>query len=202
MAPGLLVLACGALAHELKAIVEQHALASSVVVECLPASLHNRPSEITGAVAERITRARERHGDDVRILVGYADCGTGGHLQALCADQDVEMLDGAHCYEFFATSPRFAELQDAEIGSFYLTDFLVRHFDRMVWQGLGLDRHPELLSAYFGNYTRLVYLAQTDDPALRTAAERAAQRLGLPLLVEPTSYGELETTVVSIGARA
>lgn len=132
------------------------------------------------------------------IFVAYADCGTGGLLQKVCAEEGVEMLSGAHCYEFFATAPRFAEIQDAEIGSFYLTDFLARHFERMVWQGLGLDRHPELLPMYFGNYTRLVYLAQTDDPELLALAEAGAERLGLTMLVERTGYGELEETMVEL----
>ena len=137
-----------------------------------------------------------------RIFVAYADCGTGGLLRRVCDEEGVEMLDGAHCYQFFATAPRFDEIQDAEIGSFYLTDFLVRHFERMVWNGLGLDRHPELLPMYFGNYTRLVYLAQTDDPELLTAAESAAAKLGLDMVVERTGYGELEPAMVQLsGAR-
>jgi hypothetical protein len=336
------VIACGALAHELLAIVDLNGL-SNVTIECLPASLHNRPKEIPDAVRARIERARrserpgqhlrtlapitpthdelrvlraeidahsshitsvesdhdpihdelrvlradiDAHGshitsvesdndpvhdelrvqradidahsshitsvesdndpvhdelrvlradidahsshitsvesdhdpihDELRVLradidahssqfdsifVAYADCGTGGLLQQVCAEEGVEMLSGAHCYEFFATAPRFAEIQDAEIGSFYLTDFLVRHFDRMVWNGLGLDRHPELLPMYFGNYTRLVYLAQTNDPELLAAAEVAAERLGLTMLVEHTAYGELETTMVELTGR-
>ena len=217
--PRTLVIACGALARELLEIVRINRL-DGVTIECLPAALHNRPSEIPEAVRARIRRAR-RHGsadvehaeadpvDDVIVLgetavhyesifVAYADCGTGGLLHNVCADEGVEMLDGAHCYQFFATAPRFAEIQDSEIGSFYLTDFLVRHFDRMVWQGLGLDRHPELLPAYFGNYTRLVYLAQTDDAALRTAAEAAAERLGLSMIIEHTGYGELDTALVEL----
>ena len=109
-------------------------------------------------------------------------------------------LAGAHCYEFFATSPQFAALQDHEIGSFYLTDFLVRHFDRIVWHGLGLDRHPELRTAYFGNYTRLVYLAQTDDEDLRAQATEAAQRLGLELTVVDTGYGDLRTEVADFAS--
>ncbi|MEP1122888.1 MAG: DUF1638 domain-containing protein [Ilumatobacter sp.] len=250
-----LVIACGALARELLAIVRMNGL-DSVTVECLPAALHNRPSEIPDAVRARIHRARNPHpgaGADVRVMdrdiavegshllhtpddvdpiddhlrvvdpdiavegphlihtpdeagttydsifVAYADCGTGGLLQKVCAEEGVEMLDGAHCYEFFATAPRFAEIQDAEIGSFYLTDFLARHFERMVWQGLGLDRHPELLPMYFGNYTRLVYLAQTDDPELLALAQAGADRLGLTMLVERTGYGELEETMVELG---
>lgn len=208
-APRTLVIACGALVHELQAIIGLNGL-DNMVVECLPAKLHNHPSKIPDAVRSRIRRARERNVDAAhgsaggfdRILIGYADCGTGGLLAQVCDEEGVEMLAGAHCYEFFATAERFAEIQDAEIGSFYLTDFLVKHFERMVWQGLGLDRHPELLPMYFGNYTRCVYLAQTDDPSLTERAEVAAARLGLTLLVERTAYGELESTLVEIsGAR-
>lgn len=231
-----LVIACGALAHELRAITEINGL-GDVTVECLPAALHNRPQEIPDAVRARIHRARDRsarresvedssnaaHGDpacsdladaelldgEVRvtgtagagfdqIFVGYADCGTGGLLAKVCKEEGVDMLAGAHCYQFFATAPRFAEIQDHEIGSFYLTDFLVKHFDRLIWQGLGIEAHPELLPMYFGNYTRLVYLAQTDDPSLVARAEAAAERLGLSMIVERTGYGELETTMVEI----
>jgi hypothetical protein len=198
-APGTLVLACGALARELQTIAARHEL--GVEVECLPASLHNRPSEIPEAVRQRIDRAR-RDRPDVRILVGYADCGTAGQLARMCAEEGVEMLEGAHCYQFFATTERFDQLQDDALGSFYLTDFLVRHFDRLVWEGLGLADHPELLPDYFGNYTRLVYLAQTDDTSLVAAAERAAARLGLELSVVRTDYGELEPAVVEFTRRA
>lgn len=224
VAPRTLVIACGALARELLEIVRMNHL-DDVTVECLPAALHNRPSEIPDAVRARIRRARQRTTESLTessasvdpldpvdgttvlgerasnydtIFVAYADCGTGGLLQQVCAEEGVEMLSGAHCYQFFATGPRFAEIQDAEIGSFYLTDFLVRHFDRMVWQGLGLDRYPQLLPEYFGNYTRLVYLAQTDDPALLRAAEAAAERLGLTMTVERTGYGELEPAMVQL----
>ncbi len=195
-----LVIACGALARELLAIVELNGL-DQLEIECLPAALHNRPNEIPDAVRERIERARRLDDPYGSIFVAYADCGTGGLLRAVCDEAGVEMLAGAHCYQFFATSSRFAELQDDAIGSFYLTDFLVRHFDRMVWQGLGLDRHPELATMYFGNYTRLVYLAQSDDPALGRRAREAADRLGLDMVVEHTGYGELAETIVAIGAR-
>jgi hypothetical protein len=195
---GTIVIACGALARELQAITERHGL--DIEVECLPAILHNRPSEIPEAVRRRIERARERRPDD-RILIGYADCGTGGRLARVCAEEGVEMLEGAHCYQFFATSERFERLQDDALGTFYLTDFLVRHFDRLIWEGLGLAEHPELRSDYFGNYTRLVYLAQTDDPSLVAAAERAAERLGLEVTVVPTDYGELEPAVVNFTGR-
>ena len=194
-----IVLACGALARELQTIASHHEL--GLRIECLPASLHNRPSEIPEAVRERIHRAR-RDRPDVRILIGYADCCTGGRLARVCDEEGVEMLEGAHCYEFFATSKGFERLQDDALGTFYLTDFLVRHFDRIVWQGLGLADHPALLADYFGNYTRLVYLAQSDDDALVAAAERASERLELDLSVVRTDFGELEPAVVEFTRRA
>ena len=171
---GLLVIACGALARELEALTRE---LPGVEVEYLAAPLHNRPERIPDAVRARIRAARERgHG---RILVGYADCGTGGLLDRVVAEEGVERLPGAHCYELYAGRAAFAELQDEEPGTFYLTDFLVRGFDGLVWRGLGLDRHPELLPIYFGNYRRVVHLAQTDDPALAERAQAAAARLGL-----------------------
>ncbi|MGZ9161239.1 MAG: DUF1638 domain-containing protein, partial [Candidatus Limnocylindrales bacterium] len=128
------------------------------------------------------------------------DCGTGGLLDPVIADEGVERLAGAHCYEFYAGGARFERLAEEEPGTFYLTDFLARNFDRLVVKGLGLDRHPELLGEYFGNYRRLVYLAQTDDPALTTAARRAARRLGLRFERRLTGYGELATTIAAVAA--
>jgi hypothetical protein len=122
---------------------------------------------------------RKHEGTFDRIFVAYADCGTGGELDRVLALHGVERLPGAHCYEFFAGTERFTTLAEEELGTFYLTDFLVRHFDRLVRQGLGLDRHPELMPVYFGNYRRLVYLAQTDDAALDEAARAAADWMGL-----------------------
>ena len=130
-----------------------------------------------GAVRGRIADARADGFD--HIFVAYADCGTGGLLDRVLAEERVDRLPGAHCYEFYAGSAAFAALAEEEVGTFYLTDFLARSFDRLVWRGLGLDRHPELLADYFGNYRRLVYLAQTDDPALADAARAAA----------PTAWG-------------
>ena len=194
MPDSLLVIACGALAREINALRMRYGLEHLQLV-AIDARLHNRPD----AIPERLRNTIRRHrGRAQRIFVAYADCGTGGLLQRVCAEEGVERLDGAHCYQFFATTERFTEIQDAEIGSFYLTDFLVRHFERMVWNGLGLDRHPELLTDYFGNYTRLVYLAQTDDPELLRAAETAAERLGLTMIVERTGYGELEPAMVRL----
>jgi hypothetical protein len=160
---------------------------------CLPASLHNRPDRIPDAVRGRIRRARADGYD--RIFVAYADCGTGGLLDVVLEAEGVERLEGAHCYEVYAGRAAFAELSEEEPGTFYLTDFLVRNFDRLVIRGLGLDRHPELLSVYFGNYRRLVYLAQTDDPVLALAAARGADRLGLAFEHRFVGLGELKPAI-------
>lgn len=188
----VLVIGCGALATELVAVVEQAGL-SNVDLTCLPATLHNRPGGIPAAVRAKVRAARPRY---ERIFIAYADCGTGGLLDAMLADEGIERLSGAHCYEFYAGSAAFAELAEEEPGTFFLTDFLARNFDRLVWVGLGLDRHPELLSTYFGNYRRLVYLAQTDDPGLVVVARRAARRLGLAFELRRTGYGDLATSLV------
>jgi len=192
-----LVIACGALAREIVALKRLNNW-QALDVECLPPELHNQPERIAGAVKEAIALARQRY---QRIFVGYADCGTGGQLDAVLAAEGVERIPGAHCYEFYATSRAFAALHEAEPGTFYLTDFLVRHFDRLVIQGLGLDRHPELLAEYFRNYRKVVYLAQVDDAALSAAAEAAAARLNLAFERRPTGYGDLAkslATVVSV----
>src|SRR5881392_583761 len=181
-----LVIGCGALARELVAITRQLA---NVDVACLPAELHNRPGGIPAAVRGRIADARAEGFDN--IFIAYADCGTGGLLDRVLADEKVERLPGAHCYEFYAGSEAFARLADEELGTFYLTDFLVRNFDRLVWRGLAIDRHPELLPDYFGNYRRVVYLAQTADAALDEAASTAATRLGLTYERRSTALGDL-----------
>jgi hypothetical protein len=194
-APGpsrVLVIGCGALAHELVAVIDQAGL-SNVDLTCLPATLHNRPGAIPAAVREKIRAARPRY---ERIFIAYADCGTGGLLDPVLADEGVERLPGAHCYEFYAGSAAFAATTEEDPATFFLTDFLARNFDRLVIVGLGLDRHPELLPTYFGNYHRLVYLAQTDDPELVAAARRAATRLGLTFEMRQTGYGELASGVI------
>ena len=194
----VLVIGCGALATELVAVIDQAGL-SNVDLTCLPATLHNRPGGIPALVREKIRQARPRY---ERIFIAYADCGTGGLLDAVLADEGVERLPGAHCYEFYATAPAFAAMADEELGTFYLTDFLARNFDRLVITGLGIHRHPELLTTYFGNYTRLVYLAQTDDATLVATARRAARRLGLTFEVRSTGYGELATSLKAAAGAA
>jgi hypothetical protein len=171
----VLVIACGAIARELVRIRELNGW-DHVEFQCLPAELHNRPQEIPAAVLAKIESQRDHY---ERIFVAYADCGTGGLLDRALEGTGVERIPGAHCYEFFAGSERFARLAEQEPGTFWLTDFLVRHFDRLVIRGLGLDRAPELHPLYFGNYQRVVYLAQTRDPELQALAERHAATLGL-----------------------
>jgi len=183
-----LVIACGALARELRELQRLNGW-RHVEVEYLPAELHNTPSEIAPAVRARIEAARGRHSS---IFVAYADCGTGGRLDALLAGLGVERLPGAHCYEFYAGGEAFRELHEAEPGTFYLTDFLVRNFEPLVIRGLGLDRHPELHPAYFGNYRRLVYLAQSKSPELEKKARACAARLGLEYDYRFTGLEHLE----------
>jgi uncharacterized protein DUF1638 len=183
-----LVIGCGALARELVELTRRAGL-PAMDLTCLPASLHNRPEKIPGAVGARIRRARADGYD--RIFVAYADCGTGGLLDRVLEEEGVARLEGAHCYEIYAGRAAFAALADAEPGTFYLTDYLVRNFDRLVVRGLGLDRHPELLTVYFGNYRRLVYLAQADDAQLTVRAAGAAATLGLAFERRLTGLGEL-----------
>ena len=187
-----LVIGCGALASELVALTRRAGL-PEMDLTCLPATLHNRPEKIPAAVVSRIRRAR-RDGYD-RIFVAYADCGTGGLLDRALEAEGVERLAGAHCYEVYAGRGAFAALAEDEPGTFYLTDFLVRNFDRLVVRGLGLDRHPELLPVYFGNYTRLLYLAQTEDERLTDTAAAGARRLGLAFERRFTGLGELGSAV-------
>ncbi|MCC7047085.1 MAG: DUF1638 domain-containing protein [Alphaproteobacteria bacterium] len=186
-APRTLLIACGALAREIVFLTRANSWAH-LTVACLPAHLHNTPQLIPDAVRRKIRDARGRFG---RILVLYGDCGTGGLLDAVLAEEGVERIGGPHCYSFYAGAANFDAMMDREAGSFFLTDYLTRHFDRLVIEGLGIDRHPELLADYFGNYKRLVYLAQTDDPALTVMAAAAADRLGLAFERRFTGYGEL-----------
>jgi hypothetical protein len=192
--PRVLVVGCGALAREL---VELTRPLPNVDVACLPPSLHNRPGGIPARVRARIRQGR-REGYQ-QIFVAYADCGTGGLLDPVLAEEGVERLPGAHCYEFFAGRTDFARLADEEPATFWLTDFLARNFERLVIRGLGIDKHPELEPMYFGNYRRLVYLAQTDDPDLLATARRAAERLGLAFEHRHTGYGELADSIRALG---
>jgi hypothetical protein len=182
----ILLVACGALAREILELIRlnhwQH-----MDLQCLPAILHNSPEKITPAVRDIVSAKRS---DYETIFVVYADCGTGGLLKAACDELGVEMIEGPHCYSFFEGNEAFAKKEEAT--AFYLTDFLARQFDAFVWKPLGLDRHPELRDMYFGNYEKLVYQAQTDDPELTRTARACADRLGLSFERRLTGYGELE----------
>ncbi len=187
-AAGTLVIACGALAREIVALREVNDW-PHMDVQCLPAELHNRPEKIPAAVREKIRANRGRYAS---MFVAYADCGTGGLLDTVLAEEQVERIPGAHCYEFFAGSAVLEALADREPGTFYLTDFLLRHFERLVIHGLGIDRHPELMSQYFGNYRKLVYLVQVESQQGIADGQRAADRLGLEFEYRVTGYGGLE----------
>lgn len=189
--PATLVIGCGALARELVELIRLNGW-SHITVTCLPAGWHNTPEKIAEGVRRKIRAGRAE--GFARILVAYGDCGTGGILDKVLAEEGgVERIAGDHCYAFFRGVAAFQAEHEQDITCFYLTDYLVRHFDRLIIEGLGLDRHPELRDAYFGHYTTVVYLAQTDDPALDAAAEAAARKLGLAYRRVKTGYGELAT---------
>jgi hypothetical protein len=185
--PRVLVLACGAIAREVLAVIELNGW-EHVELRCLPAQLHSTPQRIAPAVDRKLAELAGRY---ERVFVAYADCGTAGDLDRVLERHGVERLPGAHCYGFLAGNETWAALHDADPATFYLTDFLARHFEALVVRGLGLDRHPELLPQLFGNYRRLLYLAQTDDAELLARARAAAARLGLAFERRRTGYGEL-----------
>jgi hypothetical protein len=185
----VLLIACGALAREILAVRDLNGW-EHIDLACLPAKLHNVPQKIPDAVRERVRQAR-RDGF-AKVFVVYADCGTGGLLDKVCAEESVERIEGPHCYSFFHGNDAFAAHAEAgEITAFYLTDFLARQFDTLIWKGMGLDRHPDLLPMMFAHYEKVVYLAQTDDPALDEKAQAAARRLGLAYEKRFTGYGDL-----------
>ena len=188
----VLILACGAIAREVLAVIDLNGWAH-VDVRCLPAKLHNTPKQIAGAVDAKLTELAGRYDS---VFVAYADCGTAGALDVVLERHGVERLPGAHCYGFLAGNDAWDAMQEDEPATFYLTDFLARHFEALVVRGLKLDVHPELVPMMFGNYVRVVYLAQTENPALQARAEAAAAFLGLAFEQRRTGYGELEPALV------
>jgi hypothetical protein len=193
--PRLLVIACGALAKEIVALRSQMgAAASTMTLQCLPAEFHNSPQKIAPAVDAILT---ERRAEFDHVLVGYGECGTGGALDKVLEKHAAERLPFAHCYEFFAGAALFNNITEEEIGSFFLTDYLTKYFDRLVMKGLGLDRMPHLRDLYFANYKRVVYLAQTQHAALEAAAEAAAHKLRLDYEYRFVGYGELQTAIIA-----
>ncbi|MGB3313727.1 MAG: DUF1638 domain-containing protein [Albidovulum sp.] len=188
----ILLIACGALAREIVDLKEANGW-THLDLTCLPAKYHLWPDKITVAVTEAVEKHRDAYDD---IFIVYADCGTGGGLEARCAELGVQMIPGPHCYSFFEGNETFAARD--EFTAFFLTDFLVRQFDAFVWKPMGLDRHPELRDMYFGNYEKLVYQAQTDDPALDEKARDCAARLGLKFERRFTGYGDLKTALAAL----
>jgi hypothetical protein len=190
----VLLIACGALAHEILALKRTNGW-DHLDLQCLPANLHLWPDRIPAAVEAAVAQHRAAYDS---IFIVYADCGTGGLLQDKCKELGVDMVEGPHCYSFFEGNAAFAEKSETEFTAFYLTDFLVRQFDAFVWRPMGLDRHPELRDMYFGNYTKLVYQAQLDDPALDSKARDCATRLGLAYERRLTGYGDLATSLARV----
>lgn len=190
----ILLIACGALAREILDLKEANGW-SHLDLTCLPAKLHLYPEKITDEVRAAVEKHRDKYED---IFVVYADCGTGGLLEAECEKLGVQMVAGPHCYSFFEGNDRFSKISEDEITTFYLTDFLVRQFDAFIIKPMGLDRHPELRDMYFGNYEKLVYQAQTDDPALTAKAKTCADRLGLAFERRFTGYGDLARTLKAL----
>ncbi len=181
------VIACGAIAREILAIVRINGL-DHIDLHCLPAIYHSYPQKIAPALEQAIADARSRGFD--KIFVGYADCGTGGDIDRICEREGIDRLSGPHCYSFFTGNEAFAA-RDDDITSFFLTDFLTRQFEAFVIVPLGLDRHPELRDMYFGNYRKVVYLSQEEDPMLQAKAKEAAAYLGLDYEYRFTGYGDL-----------
>lgn len=182
------VIACGMIAREILAIREKFGL-DHVQLTCLPAEYHHYPDKIAPSVDLAIIKAKAE--GISRIFVGYADCGTGGMLDRVCEKHGVERIDGPHCFSFYIGNDAFAAQWDDDMTAFFMTDFLARHFEAFMVKPLGLDRHPELRDMYFGNYRKMIYIAQTDDPALSLKAEKAAEFLGLAYERRLTGYGDL-----------
>jgi len=190
----VLLIACGALAHEILALKTANAW-DHLDLTCLPAKLHLWPEKITAAVIEAVEKHKPAYDG---IYVVYADCGTGGQLAEACARLGVALVPGPHCYAFFEGNESFSAHAESEITAFYLTDFLVRQFDAFVWRPMGFDRHPSLIPMMFGNYEKLVYLAQTEDAALDAKAAESAAKLGLAYERRFTGYGDLATELARI----
>ena len=193
----ILILACGALAKEISVLVRLNGW-KHLQTRYLPAKLHNTPEKIADELRINLLSAKTKF---PKIFIGYADCGTGGSIDSLLEEFNVQRLPGAHCYEFFSSKQTFEEIMEKEIGSFFLTDFLVKAFDKLVWQGMKIDRHPELLEIYFKHYKRLVYLAQADNPTLQTRANQIAKRLGLEFEYRFTGYGELKNSLSALAGK-
>ncbi|MEM8497036.1 MAG: DUF1638 domain-containing protein [Pseudomonadota bacterium] len=187
----VLIIACGALAHEIQQIKKLNSW-NHIELTCLPAELHNTPDLIVGKLREKIHKARSKYS---HIYIGYGDCGTGGHIDQLCEEEGIDRLPGAHCYSFFAGEAAFNEIAEQELGTLYLTDYLAQNFERIIISGFKLDKHPELREMMFSNYRRVVYLSQREAPELIEKAKQAAHYLELEFEQIHTGYGDLETSL-------
>lgn len=190
------VIACGAIAREVIAICRANQL-KHIDLVCLPAIWHVFPEKIAPAMREAISEARRT--GYTRIFIGYAECGTQGELDKICAEEGIERIGGPHCYSFFTGNETFASNTDTEFTAFYLTDLLARQFEAFVIEPLKLDEHPELKEMVFGNYTKIVYLAQTEDAELQKKAKWAADYLGLDYEYRFTGYGDLTPAIFGAG---
>ncbi|MGI9461975.1 MAG: DUF1638 domain-containing protein [Alphaproteobacteria bacterium] len=192
-----LIIACGALAKEIKFLLAQ-LNGDDIDLLFLPAIWHNSPQKIIPALKRLLAEHQSQY---KKIYIGYADCGTGGLLDRFLVDEKLQRLPGAHCYQFFAGMEEFEDMMKKEVGSFFLTDYLARHFDELIWQDMGLAKHPELLKTMFGGYKKIVYLAQTDDPSLTELAQKASQKMGLGFERRFTGYGLLQPFIHHIHAQ-
>ena len=193
------VIGCGMIAREILDICRLNGL-DHISLTCLPADYHHHPDKIAPAVDRAIARARDEGFE--RVFIAYADCGTGGALDTVCEKYGVERIAGPHCFSFYIGNADFDASGDAFMTTFFMTDFLARHFETFLLRPLGLDRHPELRDDYFGHYERLLYIAQTDDPVLTENARAAARHLGLAFERRFTGYGDLKTTLAGLGEAA
>ena len=180
--PRTLIIACGATARELVTVIRANRW-THIEVQCLPANWHNTPSKIAPGVEEKILDNRQNF---EQILVAYGDCGTGGLLDKVLLRHQIERLPGPHCYAYFTGEDQFEQFHNAELGTFYLTDYLATNFDRLILDGFGITAHPELRDMYFANYTRVLYLAQTHNEKCLEKAQTAADSIALPLVVHYT----------------
>ncbi len=187
----VLIIACGALAHEIQQIKKLNSW-NHIELTCLPAELHNTPDLIVGKLRDKIEKVRGKYS---QIYIGYGDCGTGGHIDQLCEEEGIDRLPGAHCYSFFAGEESFNAIAEQELGTLYLTDYLAQNFERIIISGFKLDKHPELREMMFANYRRLVYLSQREAPELVEKARQAAVYLELEFEQIHTGYGDLETSL-------
>ena len=184
----ILIIGCGAIAHEINEIIKLNNW-NNVSLQCLNADLHNTPKRLPAKIKEAIESNLKEYS---KIFLAYADCGTGGLIDSMLKNYGIERLEGAHCYEFYAGSRLFKDLSDREIGTFYLTDFLVKNFKRLIIDGLGISKHPSLKDEYFKNYKNIVYLAQKHDNDLELKAKDCANYLNLEYSVHYTGLGNFE----------